>query len=57
MRFISPVPVGVRLRAGFTLLDSAAKGDATLNRYAVTLEVEGASRPALAAEWLVLLDA
>lgn len=57
MRFISPVPVGARLRAGFTLLDSAAKGDATLNRYAVTLEVEGASRPALAAEWLVLLDA
>lgn len=56
VRFISPVPVGARLRGHFTLLDSAAKGDATLYRYAVSLEIEGASRPALVAEWLVLLN-
>lgn len=56
VRFVSPVPVGARLRGHFTLLDSTAKGDGTLKRYAVSLEIEGASRPALVAEWLVLLN-
>lgn len=56
VRFLSPVPVGASLRGQFTLLDSTPKGSATLYRYAVTLEIEGASRPALVAEWLVLLN-
>ena len=56
VRFVSPVPVGARLRGHFTLLDSSEKGGATLKRYSVFLDIEGCSRPALIAEWLVLLS-
>ena len=56
VRFVTPVPVGARLRGHFTLLDSSEKGGATLKRYSVSLEIEGGSRPALIAEWLVLLS-
>jgi len=57
VRFLAPVPVGARLRAHFTLVESAPKGGGTLRRYDVSLEVEGAERPALIAQWLVLLSA
>jgi len=57
VRFLTPVPVGARLRASFTLVESVPKGNATLRRYDVSLELEGAERPALIAQWLVLLSA
>ena len=53
LRFVSPVPVGSRVRGRFVL--AAAKtekpGEITLV-YAVTVEIEGAGKPALAAEWI-----
>jgi acyl dehydratase len=56
VRFLNPVPVSSHVRGHFTLLDSNAKGTATLKRYSVELEIHGTSRPALVAEWLVMLD-
>ena len=54
-RFIAPVPVGARIRARFTLKDFARRGDGGFRMTtAVTVEIEGADKPALAAEWLAL---
>jgi len=52
LRFPSPVPVGSRLRARFALQsveDVAGGYQVTL---AVTVEVEGAQKPSLVAEWV-----
>ncbi len=53
LRFVSPVPVGSNVRGRFRLdkLDRSKPGEVTL-RWTVTVEIEGAERPALAAEWL-----
>jgi acyl dehydratase len=51
VRFTSPVPSGRRVRARFTLLDVRdAAGGATDLCWKVTLEVEGAAKPACVAE-------
>lgn len=56
LRFITPVRSGRRIRGILSLLSVEAKGPAQwLVRYAVTVEVEGADKPALAAEWLLLM--
>jgi acyl dehydratase len=53
VRFTSPVPAGKRVRARFTLAGYEPIGDngvqATWN---VVIEIEGAQKPALVAEWL-----
>ncbi len=53
VRFVSPVPVGSRIRGRFVLraaeVISAAQRQTT---YEAAVEIEGASRPALVAEWL-----
>lgn len=53
LRFVSPVPVGSRVRGRFTLsgADTDKPGEITL-RYAATVEIEGAERPALVADWI-----
>jgi acyl dehydratase len=53
LRFVSPVPTGSNVRGRFRLdkVDRARPGEVTL-RWTVTVEVEGAERPALVAEWL-----
>ncbi len=53
LRFVSPVPTGSNVRGRFRLdkVDRSKPGEVTL-RWTVTVEVEGAERPALAAEWL-----
>jgi acyl dehydratase len=55
LRFLSPVPAGARIRGRFRL-ESVAQRSPTdfLIRYAVTVEIEGAAKPALVAEWLTL---
>jgi acyl dehydratase len=55
VRFLSPVPVGSRVRGRFTLSDISMRSDtqATL-RYQVVVEIDGADKPALAAEWITL---
>lgn len=53
LRFPSPVPVGSRLRARFTLQSVEDIPGGAQIIWAVIVEVEGAEKPSLAAEWLV----
>lgn len=53
VRFTSPVPVGSKVRGTVELADvSDAAGGAVQITNTVTVEIEGAERPALVAEWL-----
>jgi len=60
LRFVAPVPAGARVRGRFTLTEAndSPPGEVTL-RIAAAVEIEGAPRPALAADWLIrhFLDA
>lgn len=53
LRFVAPVPAGARLRGRFRLdgLEETGAGEVTL-RWGVTVEVEGADRPAIVADWI-----
>lgn len=53
LRFVSPVPVGSSVRGRFRLadVDRSRPGEVTL-RWAVSVEIEGAAKPALAADWI-----
>ena len=55
VRFLAPVPSGARVRGRFTLADvrTRSKGEVALH-YQVTVEIEGAAKPALAADWITL---
>lgn len=53
VRFLSPVPVGARLRGVFSLIGAEGKGAGELRRISATVEIEGQSKPAVVAEWLV----
>lgn len=55
VRFLAPVPVGARLRAQFMLASETPKGGGTLRSYRVSVEIEGRDRPAVVADWLVLI--
>lgn len=55
IRFLSPVPAGSRVRAHFVVAEASAKSDREMVvRYAVSVEIEGKGKPALAAEWLTI---
>jgi acyl dehydratase len=56
VRFLAPVPAGVRVRGRFTLdsVEEKAPGQ-MLMRHTVTVEIEGEDKPALNAEWLGLI--
>ena len=53
IRFLSPVPAGSRVRARFAVarVEERVPGETTLH-WDVSVEVEGAERPALVARWL-----
>lgn len=55
VRFVSPVHAGSRVRGQFTIdsIDERAPGQ-YLEEMAVTVEIEGGERPAIAARWLTL---
>ena len=53
VRFPAPVPVGSRIRARVTLNALQQSADHVEIAWGVTIEIEGAPRPALAAEWLL----
>lgn len=55
IRFLTPVPVGSRLRGKFTLIAEEAKAGGKLQRFAVEVEIDGTLKPAVVAEWLVLV--
>ena len=53
VRFIAPVPVNSRIRARFVMLDAReVRPGERINKFGVTVEIEGQERPALSAEWL-----
>ena len=55
LRFLSPVPAGARIRGRFKLESVAPRSPTEfLLRHLVTVEIEGAVKPALVAEWLTL---
>jgi acyl dehydratase len=53
VRFVSPVPAGSRIRGRFTLASVEDAGGAIQAAWRVTVEREGADKPACVAEWLV----
>ena len=53
LRFVSPVLSGARVRARFTLQAVEEVADGIQVTWAVTVEAEGGTKPALVAEWLV----
>lgn len=56
LRFIAPVRSGARIRGHFRLVEFGERKPGELaSRYAVTVEIEGSDKPALAAEWLSVL--
>jgi len=55
VRFPAPVPAGSRVRPRFTLQAVTKIDQGYQVVWAVTVEVEGAPKPALYAEWLVRL--
>ncbi|HEX7054754.1 MAG TPA: MaoC family dehydratase [Burkholderiales bacterium] len=53
VRFTSPVPAGSRVRARFTLQElRPLEGNGVQVTWRVVVEIEGAAKPALVAEWL-----
>lgn len=55
LRLTSPVPVGSRIRAAGKLVEATEKGDGTLYRVSVQVEIEGSDRPALVGDVLYLV--
>jgi len=55
MRFMAPVPVGARIRAHFVLgaFDERTDGGYRMANK-ITIEIEGADKPAMLAEWIGL---
>ncbi|KAG1539956.1 hypothetical protein G6F50_014429 [Rhizopus delemar] len=52
VRFLTPVPVGARVRGRFVLSEFTPRNAREVTtRYAGTVEIEGAARPALVADW------
>jgi acyl dehydratase len=55
VRFIHPVRSGSRVRAHFTLLSATHRSEREWQlSYEVSVEIEGAHKPALAAVWLTM---
>ena len=57
VRIIAPVPVDSRVRGRFRVRDLVPRGpDAAVLTMEATIEIEGAERPALVADWLAYLQ-
>ena len=56
VRFMAPVKNGARVRARFSLKAfNPVDADRTQIVYTVTMEIEGESKPAIAAEWIAMV--
>ena len=55
VRFISPVPVGSKVRAKARLIEGNRKGDGVLYKVGVELEIEGNDKPAMVGEVLYMV--
>ncbi len=55
LRFLAPVPAGARVRGSFKLVGATRRSEREwLMSHEVTVEIEGAEKPALAAQWLTM---
>ena len=54
-RFLSPVPAGSRVRGRVTLDDAELEGDMLRAAFGVSVEIEGAEKPALYAQTITLM--
>jgi len=55
IRFLSPVPAGSKVRGHFVVSAVEKKSpQQVVVRYAISVEIEGKPKPALAAEWLTI---
>ncbi len=52
LRFPAPVPAGKRLRARFQLAELKEINGGIQTTWSVTIEVEGGTKPCVAAEWI-----
>ena len=59
VRFLSPVKAGARVRGRFTMASLTERAVSVQTAWHVTVEIEGAAKPALTADWITLavLDA
>lgn len=56
LRFVAPVPEGANIRARFVLKACSSRTPTqTLLTYLVTVEIQGKEKPALVADWLILV--
>ncbi|MDD5334786.1 MAG: MaoC family dehydratase [Rhodoferax sp.] len=56
VRLVNPVLVGSEIRATFVLKKLTRKNDkTTLNTLATTVEIKGQAKPALLADWLIMM--
>ena len=55
LRFISPVPVGSRIRLNWQVLSDEPKGKNRLLTVEIGIEIQGVEKPAMAAEWLLYI--
>jgi acyl dehydratase len=55
VRFLTPVNSGRRVRAQSTVKSAELKGNAIDQVRTITVEIEGGSKPALVADWIVRL--
>ena len=56
IRFLNPVRSGSQVRGHFKLAQVEPRGDnQLLIRYAISVEIEGVDKPAIACEWLSLV--
>ena len=56
VRFIAPTQVGTRIRGTFQVAEIQDRDNGALLRWDVTVEREGAEKPALVADWLTLVS-
>ena len=57
IRFMTPVPSGGRIRGRFLLKEARLRGPGRMmTTFEVTIEVEGARKPALTATWLTIIQ-
>ncbi len=55
VRFVTPVRSGARVRGRFVLVECVPRTEDEVRlRYAATVEIEGALKPALVADWIIL---
>ncbi len=56
VRFLAPVPVGTAVRGVFLLSDLEEREQRLILHWDVSIEIEDSPKPALAAEWITMLD-